>query len=68
MKPRLTAPVMRGLVSMASLIEAGSEEDFMGQFGAHERRAWSDVQRALAWIRAMDRHRDERTTLENSLP
>lgn len=52
-RPPMTAAVLRGLVDLATLIEAGSPDDVLGEslVGIENRRRWADIRRACRWIR-----------------
>lgn len=57
-KPRLTAPVMRGLVSMRTLtlnVLAQASDEALEAIESSKRK---DLQRAAEWVRKMDERRE----------
>lgn len=64
MKPRLTAKVLRGLSSMATLARAGGCDDFTGnsEDDPESKAVWQEALRACDWIDAMEAYRSRPKT------
>lgn len=64
-KPALTRAVLDGLLTLAALASAGSEEDVLGHEAStpEDRKAWNNVLRACEWARATRDYRRTRAGL-----
>lgn len=49
MKPRLTDKVIRGLIHMAAVCEAGGPDEVFGAHRPEEMKQWDDVKAAILW-------------------
>jgi hypothetical protein len=60
-KPRLTKPVMDGLLTLSGVVGAGQCADILGndyeQLDAEGKQSWDNIRRAMEWVSDMAAYR-----------